>query len=404
MTEKLYLSDTYLSQFEATVIEARVHQGRVGLVLDRTAFYPEGGGQPADRGSIGGLRVDDVVEEAGEVVHLLGDGDAPGPGTRVSCAVDWTRRFDHVQQHHGQHLLSAAFQRLRGAATVSFHLGAESCTIDLDQPPAALPPEALAAAGAEANRLVWSDLPIEARERTPEELASLPLRKDAVKGSRIAVVFGPGAGEVVDASPCGGTHPRRTGEVGAIAVLRSQKWGPGTRVEFACGGRVLALLHRDEERLSRASAALRCAPAELVGAVEKLAEEGQARRKELGFLLEALAEAEARRLDGSVPAGSPVALRLEGALGTPAGMKSVAQALAALGRVALLGAADGERAHLCFARARGPGAHLGELVRDSAALLGGKGGGAPDLAQGGGPARERLDEALAAAAVRVQGG
>ena len=401
MTEKLYLSDTYLARFDATVVEARVHDGRVGLVLDRTAFYPEGGGQPADRGTVGAVPVDEVVEVAGEILHLLGPGEAPPAGSRVSCTVDGERRFDHVQQHHGQHLLSAAFHRLRGAATLSFHLGAETCTIDLDQPPSALPPEALSAAEAEANRLVWADLPVETRERTPEELAALPLRKDAVKGSRIAVVGG--AGEVVDASPCGGTHPRRTGEVGAIAVLRAQKWGAGTRVEFACGGRVLALLHRDEERLSRASSALRCAPPELVAAVDKLAEEGQARRKELALLLETLAATEALRLDGCHPAGAPVATRLEGALGSPAGMKALAQALAARGRTALLGGVDGERAHLCFARKRGPGVHLGEILRESAALLGGKGGGAPDLAQGSGPETERLEEALAAA-TRAQGG
>ena len=406
MTEKLYLSDTYLAQFDATVVATRVHEGRTGLVLDRTAFYPEGGGQPADRGTIGASSVDDVVEAGGEILHVLGPGEVPAAGSRVSCLVDWARRFDHVQQHHGQHLLSAAFQRLRGAATVSFHLGAETCTVDLDQPPAALPPEALAAAEAEANRLVWADLPVDARERTPEELAALPLRKDAVKGSRIVVVGGDrdGAVQVIDASPCGGTHPRRTGEVGAVAVLRAQKWGAGTRVEFACGGRVLALLHRAEDRLSRASAVLRCAPPELVVAVEKLADEGQARRKELATLLEALAAVEAQRLDGSHPAGSPVAARLEGSLGSPVGMKAVAQALAARGRTALLGGLDGERAHLCFARARGPGVHMGEILREAAAILSGKGGGAPDLAQGSGPATERLDEALAAAAARAGGG
>ena len=406
MTEKLYLSDSYLARFEAQVIASLDHGGRAGLLLDRTAFYPEGGGQPADRGLLGGAPVVDVVEADGEVLHLLGEAKAPPVGSRVACIVDWARRFDHMQQHHGQHLLSAAFQRLRGAATVSFHLGAETCTIDLDQPPQALPPEALAAAEAEANRFVWTDLPVDARERTPEELALLPLRKDAVKGARIVVVGeGPaGPGEVVDASPCGGTHPRRTGEVGAIAVLRAQKWSAGTRVEFVCGGRVIALLHRADERLARASAVLRCAPPELVGAVEKLAEEGQARRKELALLLEALASAEAQRLDGSHPAGAPVAVRLEGAIGSPAAMKAVAQALAGRGRTALLGCVEGGRAHLCFARARGPGVHLGEILRESAALLGGKGGGAPDLAQGSGPAWERLDEALVAAAAPARGG
>jgi alanyl-tRNA synthetase len=318
----------------------------------------------------------------------------------VTCEVDRSRRFDHMQQHHGQHLLSAAFERLHGAATLSFHLGAESCTVDLDAPPSRLPPEALAAAEAEANRLVWADLPVDARERTPAEIALLPLRKEAVKGGRIVVVGAEG-GEVVDASPCGGTHPRRTGEVGVVAVLRAQKWGAGTRVEFACGSRVVGLLHRDDDRLARASAALRCAPAELPAAAAKLAEEVLARRKELERMIEALAGFEAERLDLSRPAGAPVAVRVEGALATPAGLKPLAQALAARGRVAILGGVDAERAHLCFARPRGAGPHLGELLREAAVLLGGKGGGAPDLAQGSGPSRERLDEALAAAAARL---
>ncbi len=399
MTQKLHLSDPYMTQFEATITATRLREGRAALVLDRTAFYPEGGGQPADHGTVGGAPVVDVVEVDGEILHVLGTGDGPAAGSRVACAVDWARRFDHMQQHHGQHLLSAAFQRLRGAATTSFHLGMETCTIDLDQPPARLPREALSAAEAEANRLVWADLPVEAREHTPEELAALPLRKDATKGARIVLVGG--AGDVVDASPCGGTHPRRTGEVGAIAVLRAQKWGAGTRVEFACGGRVLALLHQAEERLSRASAVLRCAPPELAVAVGKLSEEGQARRKELERLLVALAAVEADRLVGCRPAGAPVAVRLEGSLGSPAGLKAVAQALAARGRIALVGGVEEDRAHLCFARARGPGVHLGELLRESAETLGGKGGGAPELAQGSGPDAVRLDEALAAAASRA---
>ena len=406
MTEKLYPTDAYLFRFDADVASARVHAGKVAVVLDRTAFYPEGGGQPADRGTIGGAQVEDVVEADGEVLHLLASGEPPASGTRVACQVDWARRFDHMQQHHGQHLLSAVFERLHGASTVSFHLGAEACTIDLDVPPARLPAEALTGAEAAANQLVWRDLAVEARERSPEEVAALPLRKDAVKGARIVVVSGErdGKAEVVDASPCGGTHPRRTGEVGAIALLRAQKWGAGTRVEFVCGARVLAALHRAEERLVRASSALRCAPAELPAAAAKLAEEGQARRKEVEGLVEALAAAQAERLDGSRSGGLPLAARIEGQLGTAAGLRAVAQALVGRGRVALVGGIDGDRAHLCFARPRGTGAHLGEVLREVVAALGGKGGGSADLAQGSGPAVERLDEALASAAVRVSGG
>ncbi|HET8723484.1 MAG TPA: DHHA1 domain-containing protein [Anaeromyxobacteraceae bacterium] len=396
MTQKLYLSDAYLTRFRASVAGIREVDGRIAVLLDRTAFYPEGGGQPADRGTIGGARVADVVESGEEVLHLLEPGEAPATAGEVECVVDAARRRDHVQQHHGQHLLSAAFERLHGAATLSFHLGAETCTIDLSVPPARLGPEALAAAEAEANRLVWADLPVDARERTPEELARLPLRKDAVKGSRVVVV-GEGEG-VVDASPCGGTHPRRTGEVGVVAVLRVQKWGQGSRVEFACGGRVLALLHRAEERLLQAATSLRCAPAEVPAAAARAAEEGQARRKELDRAVEAVAAAEAARLDAASAGPVPVAVRVEGLLATPGGLKALAQALAARGRTALLGCTDPERAHLCFARPRGPGPSMGDLLRQAVARLGGKGGGAPDLAQGSGPAREALDEALAAAA------
>jgi alanyl-tRNA synthetase len=403
VTQKLYLSDASLSRFDAIVTAARFHAGKVAVLLDRTAFYPEGGGQPADRGTLGGTPVEDVVELEGEVLHLLAAADPPAPGTRVACEVDRARRFDHVQQHHGQHLLSAAFERLHAAPTLSFHLGAETCTIDLGVPPARLPAAALAAAEAEANRLVWLDLAVDARERSPEEMAALPLRKDAVKGARIVVVSGErdGTPEVVDASPCGGTHPRRTGEVGAIAVLRAQKWGAGTRVEFVCGARVVGALHRAEERLSQASGALRCAPAELPSAAAKLSEEGQARRKEVERLVEALAAGEAERLDGSRPGGAPVVARFDGVLGAAGGLKAVAQALAGRGRVALLGGVEGERANLCFARARGPGAPLGDVLREAAGLLGGKGGGSPDLAQGSGPSIDRLDEALSAALARV---
>ena len=404
MTRKLYLDDPYLSRFRASVVGVRAHAGRPALVLDRSAFYPEGGGQPADRGTVGGVPVVDVVEVDGEVLHVLGDGVPATAGTEVDGVVDRACRLDHVQQHHGQHLLSAAFERLHGASTLSFHLGAETCTIDLDQPPARIDAGALAAAEAAANELVWQDLEVEARERTPEEMAALPLRKDAVKGARVVVVRGRDGASIEDASPCGGTHPRRTGEVGAIAVLRAQKWGQGTRVEFACGGRVLGLLHAAEDRLARASAALRCAPAELVPAVVRLAAEGAQRRKEVDRLVEALAAAEAERLDAGRPPGTPAVARVEGPLGHPAGLRAVAQALAGRGRLALLGAADADRAHLCFARAKGPGPHLGEVLRAAAAVVGGKGGGAPDLAQGSGPDAARLDEALAAAAARVSGG
>jgi alanyl-tRNA synthetase len=399
VTQRLYLDDPELLRFDAQVTALRTLGGRPAAVLDRTAFYPEGGGQPADRGVLGEVAVLDVQEVDGEIQHVLAGELAPGP---VQGEVDAGRRRDHVQQHHGQHLLSAAFEVTAGAHTVSFHLGAETCTIDLDLPLARLGPEALRAAEARANDLVFRDLPVTARELSPEELASLPLRKEPVKGSRVVMVGDPGAGELADATPCGGTHPRRTGTVGAIAVLRAQKWGSGTRVEFVCGGRVLGALAEANRRLADASAALRCAPAEVPGVVARLAEDSAAQRKDLDRLLLALADVEAARLAAAEPVGPVKKVLVPPGPGAAAFARAVALALAARGRLALLGATEDGRAYLAFARPRGEGPHLGELLRAAAAILGGKGGGAPDIAQGSGPEMARLEEALAGA-VRAVG-
>ena len=212
MTERLYLTDPYLQTFHARVLEMREHNGKPAAVLDRTAFYPEGGGQPGDRGTLGGARVLDTQDHDGVVLHLL---DQPIAG-EVEAQLDWDRRFDHMQQHHGQHLLSAAFDKA-GAPTVSFHLGERTCTIDLD---AALGKLDLRKTERETNQSIWRNLPVVARDFSGEERARLQLRKEPVKGDRVVLVPG------VDASPCGGTHPRRTSEVGAIAVLRALKTLP----------------------------------------------------------------------------------------------------------------------------------------------------------------------------------
>jgi alanyl-tRNA synthetase len=415
VTERLYLADPYLVRFEAQVARQTRLGERAAVVLDRTAFYPEGGGQPADRGTLGGVAVVDVQEQGGEVLHAL---EGPLPSGRVEGVVHWARRFDHMQQHHGQHLLSAAFERLLRAPTVSFHLGEATCTIDLDLPAGRVDEKALRAAEAAANEAVWRDLTVTARDFTPEEMARLPLRKEPMKGSRVVVVgqlpendvraqaqpeeAGPeragGLGGphppsmTFDASPCGGTHPRRTGEVGAVAVLGARKWGEGTRVEFVCGARVVRGLAEAGGRLAAAAQALRCSQAEVPEAAARVAEESLARRKEVERLVAALAAEAGERL--AVSGAGPVVARLEPPLSGAAGLKAAAAALVARGRVALLGGVEEGRAFLCFARPKGVGPHLGDLVREAAAALGGKGGGAPDLAQGSGPEAARLAEAL----------
>jgi len=387
VTERLYLRDSYLRAFRARVVESRELDGRPAAVLEGSAFYPEGGGQPGDRGAIGRARVVDTQERGGEVLHVL---DQPLPPGEYDAQIDWTRRFDHMQQHHGQHLLSAAFDR-QGAPTVSFHLGERTCTIDLDAPLGKLD---LARAEALANESIWRNLPVVARDFTGEERARLPLRKEPVKGDRVVLVEG------VDASPCGGTHPARTGEVGCVAILKVQRWGEAkARVEFACGGRVVGLLREANEILAAAAEALKTAPADLAQQAARAAAESQSRRKQAEALERDLARHEAALLRAK---GNPVVARVERG---PSFARAVAQAVAGEGGTALLGAVEDGRAHLVFARAKGaPGPAMGALLKDALALLGGKGGGGPDFAQGSGAEEGRLDEALAHAAAQLARG
>ncbi len=403
MTERLYLTDPYLQTFHARVLELREHNGKPAAVLDRTAFYPEGGGQPGDRGTLGGARVLDTQDHDGAVLHLLDKAIAG----EVEAQLDWDRRFDHMQQHHGQHLLSAAFDKA-GAPTVSFHLGERTCTIDLD---AALGKLDLRKTERETNQSIWRNLPVVARDFSGEERARLSLRKEPVKGDRVVLVEG------VDASPCGGTHPARTGEVGCVAILRAQRWGGGaaspsdgssprggasngkTRVEFVCGNRAVQLLHEASDAVAAAADALKCAPADLAASVARVSAESQARRKSLEALQGELAKVEAAQLRARFGA-APVVARLERGA---AFARAVAQAISAEGGTALIASTEDGRGHLCFARPKGAGPAMGALLKESLALLSGKGGGSPDFAQGAGdPAR--LDEALALAAAKLSTG
>ncbi len=389
MTERLYLSDPYLRRFHARVTGTLQRDGHLAVVLDKSAFYPEGGGQPGDRGTLDGIPVIDTQEQDGEVLHLV---DATNwSAQEVDGEIDWNRRFDHIQQHHGQHLLSAAFLRVHGAPTVSFHLGEKTCTIDLDCPIERLSADALRSAEAAANESVWQNHLVIARDFTGEERARLTLRKEPVKGDRVILVEG------VDASPCGGTHPRRTGEVGCIAVLRAQRWGSGAaRVDFVCGNRVVRQLVQSTESIARAAAALKVAPAEVVEGATRLAVEVQARRKAVEALEEKLSAQMAEQLIAAHPSGA-IAHTVEGGMQAA---KLLAAALVARGRIALLASIDGERVQLCFARPAGDGPSMSAVLKNVLPIIGGKGGGSAEMAQGSGDG-SRLAEALAAARAAV---
>ena len=230
MTIRLYYDEPYRATFDATVTSCVTRNGAIEVMLDQTAFYPTSGGQPHDLGTLSGARVLDVVDtESEEIVHVV---DARlAEGTSVRGAIDWERRFDHMQQHTGQHVLSAAFDRMFGVRTESFHLGVTAATIDLAREVSV---EEVRRAEDEANRIVWEDRPVAIRVATPEEAANLPLRKASLRSGPIRLI------EVCDfdLSACGGTHVSRTGAIGIVATTGTDKFRGGSRIEFVCGGRV----------------------------------------------------------------------------------------------------------------------------------------------------------------------
>lgn len=394
-TRRLYRDDSYLTGFTARVTGCTPHgQGRLAVTLDRTAFYPTGGGQPHDTGSLAGNAVLDVVEgDQGSILHVVRR-DQPLAGD-IEGVVDWPRRFDHMQQHSGQHILSRAFVAVAGAATTSFHLGERSCTIDIE----------LARAGEEiirnaerlANETIFADVPVEVLHTEPgrpggpaagpgvqRELALKP--GDPIRLIRIGAF---------DETPCGGTHVRRSGEVGSVAIRSWEPFKGGTRVVFLCGGRVVRAVAGLGGVVDSLVARLSAQPHELPAAVARLQEQLAGARREAKTLGEALAGAEAVARDATARQAGGARVLVELFDGRPVEeLQSLAGRYAATpGHAALLAATDTAtgRATLVFARAPEgmPGApRMGDLLREVCSARGGKGGGGETLARGGVPAAE----------------
>jgi alanyl-tRNA synthetase len=392
MTQLLHLRDPYLLEFEARVLAARESEGRPAVVLDRTAFYAEGGGQPWDEGTLGEARVVAVIEDAGDVLHLL---DRPLEEGPVRGRVDAARRRDHRQQHHGQHILSRAFVEVAAARTVGFHLGAETTTIDLDRP---VSDGQIRSAETRANEVVWEARPVTVREVSLSEARNLGVTPpDGVK-STVRLVEAEG----YDIQPCGGTHPRHTAEVGVVLVTASERYKGGTRVSFACGHRALDSLARQRGVLDRLVAVLSAPLDELPAVAEKARDDlAASARRERGLLERAL-EGEARRLLDEAGGQDPAVVVAAYDAWPPADLRVLAQRLVALAPcVALLGSRS-EKAHLVFAQTEGLRHDVPALLRSAVERVGGRGGGRGNLAQGGGDRPDLLDEALAHAAAAVR--
>ena len=266
-------------------------------MLDRTAFYPTSGGQPFDTGRLGTTDVVNTIDDGERVLHVvsaLPRGDRLNVGEAVHGEIDWTRRFDHMQQHTGQHVLSAAFDRVLDNRTMSFHMGGESATIDLAREASSVDVERCVD---EANRVVWEDRPVTIRFASPEEAARLPLRKEPVREGPLRLI------EVADfdLSACGGTHVARTGEIGLIAVTAAEKFRGGSRLTFVCGGRALRALRGYRDAVAGSVRSLSVLPHELPAAVERIQADGKQARKTIARLQSELAVHEAVRLIAASP-------------------------------------------------------------------------------------------------------
>lgn len=289
LEQKIYYQDVYRKQFYAKGIkQVQDENGKWYILLSETAFYPTGGGQPHDLGTLNGVNVTNVEELDGEIRHFI---EGPISNTEeIKGAIDWSRRFDHMQQHAGQHILTASFVQLFGAETVSFHLGKETSTIDLQVDK--LTAEMVVKAEQLANQIILENRSIETKWVTKEEADQYKLRKELSVSENIRLVIIP----EFDYNGCGGTHPRSTGEVASIKILNWEKQKKNIRVQFVCGNRVLNQLHQKQNIMLALRDLLSSPEQEIVGAVNRLLENEKVLAKKLEVLQERLLQYEAKEL------------------------------------------------------------------------------------------------------------
>jgi alanyl-tRNA synthetase len=388
MTDRLYYTDPALVEFDATVTAATEADSRWRVELDRTAFYPTSGGQPHDLGALGSAKVIDVADEEGRVIHIV---DAPlATGQSVHGTVDRARRLDHMHQHTGQHVLSAAFSRLLDVRTVSFHLGSSASTIDLARE---VTPDETDVAESEANRIVRENRTVTVRFVTAEEASRLTLRKEPVREGELRLIDI----DDFDLSACGGTHVGRTGEIGLIAVVGYERFKGGTRLEFVCGARALTAFRELRSAVAASVRQLSVLPAELPGAIERMQGEARDLRRQLRGLTEQLARYHAQEMVGRADRIGGHAVVIEAVAGyDAAGLKAMAAALVVQpGRIAVLLTAE-RPSLIVVARSADVSLDVSALLRQLVSRFGGKGGGKPEMAQGGGLDRPIPDIVAAA--------
>ena len=382
-TERLYYTDSYRRVFDAQVLHVSPHARGHAVIVDRTAFFPTSGGQSHDLGTLGGAEIVDVLDDDATIVHVV---TRPLEGA-VHGEIDWARRFDHMQQHTGQHVLSQAARRALGAQTLSVHFGAELCTLDLDLPD--LTAEGVGTMEDVANTVVFEDRPVLTRMVDETRLVELGLRRPPKKRGDVRVI----EVEEFDRSACGGTHVRRTGEIGLIKVRRWERYKGGVRVEFLCGWRALHDYQWKGALVSGLAASFTVKDREVADAVSRLSGQLKERERTAADLRDRLLERETRDFLAGAP-GSPKII-------TAVLDRSVDELLVLAGKIvataeaAVAFATDGR---LIIACSPSLGINAAAVLRSVLEPLGGRGGGRPEFAQGAVPAEA---EAAAVEAARV---
>ena len=365
-TEKLYYQDPFMGEFTATVLACEAAKNGYQVVLDRTAFYPEGGGQPTDHGTLGSSNVTDVHEKDGVIFHTCDQ--AVEIGETVTGRIDWARRFDHMQQHSGEHIISGILCRDYRCDNVGFHMGADTVTIDYN---ADISWEQALDAQRKANEVIWADQATEIAYPSPQELATLDYRSKKELTGKVRIVTFPEA----DCCACCGTHVLRAGQVGIIKVLSCQKFREGVRLEILCGKRALDYLGRTYDQARAIGLQLSVKPQDTLAAVERLEAELSAAKVRMAQLEEAVFESMARDNEGK----GDVVLFQPPMKGDSVRKLADAVAKRCGGLAAVFAGEDGQYA---YALVRADGADIAPLVKDLNKTLNGRGGGRGGFAQG----------------------
>jgi alanyl-tRNA synthetase len=382
-TKRLYLRDAYQIEFEARILERGLREKKPALILDQTCFYPESGGQPYDQGWMNGERVIKVFDEGESIVHVL-ERDIEAEG--IKGKIDWQRRFDHMQQHSGQHILSQSFVELCGAKTLSFHLGESVSTLEIGLRKAS--DEEVERVERRANEIIFEDREVKIHFLSEDEVGRLPLRKPPPKKKRIRVIEISG----FDYTACGGTHVGRTGEVGLVKIIKWERIRDNVRFEFLCGNRALQDYSAKNRILRELVNRYTVHESEVLSSVEKLSSDLKSQKQKCRKLQQTIAQYEAQEI---IKKADESIISQTFTDRTHEEVRNLALNIIHSGDfIVLFGLKGEERGHLVLARSEGFDIDMRELIPLVSSLIKAKGGGNPSLVELVAEEKEKVTAAL----------